>query len=303
MANTFIKPSIVAKIALANLIQQSTMLRLVHRDYEREFVQGAGDTVTIRKPATFEAKDFVEADGIELQNVTESSIPVVLNTHKDISISFGAKERALDIKDLQVQVITPVMQAHAKAVDQAILAFRNDIVQEVGTKGSVTTGVAGTNAWDWDNPRVMIDAGRVLDTRLVPEDERYAVIGPTTAAKWQGDDLLTKASDRGDIVGRTQAYLGNRLFGFEPYKTTHVSGGDSEIGVAFHRTAVAFVTRPLLLPEGAAKSWYEEADGVGVRCVWSYDYTHKKDVLSIDLLFGVKTLDANRACLIWQNAS
>lgn len=301
MANTFIQPSVVAKMALANLYSTSVMLPLVHRDYSDEFVQGAGDTITIRKPTTFTAQDFTTS--IVIQNITESSVPVVMNYHKDISISIGAKEAALDLKDFQEQVISPAMEAHAQAVDEAILTFRNDLVQEVGTNGAVTTGVSGTNAYDVDNPRVLIDAKRVLNTRKVPGSERYAVVGPTTAARWEGDDLFTKASDRGDVIGREEAYLGKRVFGFSPYETQHVEGGDDEIGVAFHRTAVAFVTRPLVLPRGAAAAETVSYKGVGMRVVYSYNATTKQDIMSMDLIFGVKTLDATRAVLLTANAS
>jgi hypothetical protein len=294
--NTFVKPSVVAKMALANLITKSVMLPLVHRDYEEEFVQGAGDTVTVRKPATFVSQEFTGT--VVPQNVTESSVAVVLNHHRDITINIGAKERALDIKDFQEQVITPAMEAHAKAVDQDILTFRNDIVQEVGTNGSTPTGLSGTNEWDWTNPRCMIDAGRVLDQRDVPESERYVVLGSTTSAKWLGDDILAKASDRGDIRGRADAYLGNRLWGFEPYKSNNVTGGDSEISVGFHRTAVAFVSRPLMIPEGAARAEYVTQGGIGMRVVYGYDISTKKDEISLDLIYGVKTLDAKRAVLI-----
>lgn len=302
MANSFIKPSVVAKMALANLYAQSVMLPLVHRDYEEDFVQGAGDTVTIRKPATFTAQDFDENVGTQAQNITESSVAVVLNYHKDITVRIGAKERALDLKDLQEQVITPVMEAHAQAVDETILLAKNDIIQEVGVDGSTTQGINGTNSWDWDNPRVLIDAKRVLNHRNVPQSERFVVVGPTTAAKWEGDDLLTKAADRGDIRGRTDAFLGNRLFGFEPYETTHISEAN-EVSLAFHRTAIAFVSRPLMLPEGAARSEIATHKGVGVRVVWDYNSQYKRDEISFDLIFGVKTLDANRAAVIYSNAS
>lgn len=301
MTNTFIKPSVVARMALANLYANSVMLPLVHRDYEQEFVQGIGDTVTVRKPTTFTAQDFTTS--ISIQNVTETSVAVQLNYHKDISVSIGAKEAALDIKDFQEQIITPAMEAHAQAVDQAILTFRNDIVQEVGTAGATTTGVSGTNEWDYTNPRVTIDAQRVLNTRNVPMSERYCVVGPTTAAKWLGDDLLTRADYRGDIRGREDAFLGNKIYGFQPYMDQNVTGGNSEINVAFHRTAVAFVTRPLALPRGAADAAYVTYNGIGMRVVYDYNSTTKQDIMSMDLIFGVKTLDANRACTILALAS
>ena len=60
MANTFLTPSVVAREALMVLENNLVMANLVHRDYSDEFVQ-VGDTVTIRKPAKFTAKNFAGA--------------------------------------------------------------------------------------------------------------------------------------------------------------------------------------------------------------------------------------------------
>lgn len=57
MPNTFLTPNIIAREALIVLENNLVMANLVHRDYSDEFAQ-VGDTVTIRKPAKFTAKNF-----------------------------------------------------------------------------------------------------------------------------------------------------------------------------------------------------------------------------------------------------
>lgn len=57
MANTFLTPDIIAKEALMVLENNLVMAGLVHRDYSPEFAK-VGDTITIRKPAKFIAKNF-----------------------------------------------------------------------------------------------------------------------------------------------------------------------------------------------------------------------------------------------------
>lgn len=59
MANEILTPSIIAKEALMVLRNNTVMASLVHRDYSGEFNK-VGDTITIRKPAEFEAKEFIE---------------------------------------------------------------------------------------------------------------------------------------------------------------------------------------------------------------------------------------------------
>lgn len=60
--------------------------------------------------------------------------------------------------------------------------------------------------------------------------------------------------------------------------------------LAFHKDAVAFVNRPLAVPQGAAKAAIASADGLSVRVVFDYNPTYKYDVISFDILYGVKVL-------------
>ncbi|NKZ84720.1 hypothetical protein GS982_21290 [Rhodococcus hoagii] len=58
MANTLLTPDLIARQALATLYESMVMLPLVYTDLSTEFTtQKIGDTVNVRKPAVFEAKD------------------------------------------------------------------------------------------------------------------------------------------------------------------------------------------------------------------------------------------------------
>ena len=73
MPNKLLTPQIIANEALMVLQSNMVMANLVHRDYSNEFVQ-VGDTITVRKPAKFVAKNFTgQTEG---QDVTEGSVPV-----------------------------------------------------------------------------------------------------------------------------------------------------------------------------------------------------------------------------------
>lgn len=65
--------------------------------------------------------------------------------------------------------------------------------------------------------------------------------------------------------------------------------------LAFHKNAIAFVDRPLELPMGNARSSIQSYNGLSVRVVIDYDIKTKKDICSIDILYGVKVLDAKLA--------
>ena len=66
--------------------------------------------------------------------------------------------------------------------------------------------------------------------------------------------------------------------------------------VAFHRNAIALVSRNLALPMGASNAAYASAGGLGVRVVYDYDSATKTDKISFDVIYGVKDLDDNLIC-------
>lgn len=299
MANTLLTPDVIARASLATLYENTVMAGLVHRDYEADFAAAVGDTITVRKPPTFTAEEYVRASGITVQDATETGVPVVLNHFADVSFAVTSEDLTLNVTDFREQFLDPAMEAIAQKIDRDILALRNDITAEVGV-------VAGDNKYALTNPRVAIDAGRVLNQANVPMTERRVVLGPTTTADWLGDDLFNRADARGDTEGLREANLGRRVFGFDPYMTQNIDVpspqgagiSTTEVGVAFHRTAFALVMRPLALPRGAQNAAIANYKGFGLRVVYDYDIDQKQDVVSIDCLYGTKTLDANRAVLI-----
>lgn len=301
MPNTLLTPDVIARAALATMYENTVMANLVHRDYENEFRQ-VGDTVTIRKPTTFTANEFDRAAGITIQNATETGVPLTLNHFADVSFAVTSEDLALNITDFGEQLLNPAMEAITQKIDRDLLKLRDDVANEVGQVGVPDVD----NAYAWDNPRVAIDARRVLTQNNVPPTERYMALGPITTAAWLGDDLFNRADARGDTEGLREANLGRRVFGFEAYETQNIDKlanpgvGESttEVGLAFHRTALALAFRPLELPRGAQNAAIANYKGFGLRVVYDYDIDKKQDVVSIDCLYGTKVLDANRAVLI-----
>ncbi|TAK89301.1 MAG: hypothetical protein EPO06_11575 [Burkholderiaceae bacterium] len=295
MSNTLLTPSVIAQSALATLYETCVMASLVYRDYEADFAGRVGDTITIRKPPTFTAQEYVRADGITVQDATEQGVPMVLNHFADVSFAVTAEELTLKVEDFSEQFLVPAMEAIAQKIDRDLLALRDDITHEIGT----------TSGELWSSPNSLIAARRVLTQNKVPASQRYAAVGPVMSAEWMKADILQKANERGDTLGLQEARLGARLFGFDPFETNNITvpaqttgNSTTEVGVTFHKTAFALATRPLALPRGAANAAIAGYKGYGLRVIYDYDMDKKQDVVSIDCLYGVKTIDANRACLI-----
>jgi hypothetical protein len=310
MANNFLTPDMIATRALATLYENTVMAQLVHRDYEGDFQGRQGDTITVRKPAVFTATDFNRATGIQPQDATESGVSVTLNHLADVSATVTTEQLNLDIQDFGVQLLDPMMKAIAEKIDRDLLGLRADITQEVG---AVSENAGGENyqypggQYPWSDSRVLIEAGQTLDTRNVPLDERRVVVGPRTKARWMAERIWRAADLRGDTVGLRQAQFGGNASGFDPYMTQNIAGPvaspapgkpTTEESLAFHKTAFALVTRTLEVPPGAQDATIMNYEGFALRVVYDYDIKYKQTVVSVDCLYGTKTLDANRAVLI-----
>lgn len=298
MTNTFLTPDVIAKQALVSLNESTIMRNLVHTDLSSEFTGAkVGDTVNVRKPAVFEAKKFNRAQGIEIQDIDEDRIPVKVDHIPDVSVTVTHEELRLDIDNFDEQVITPAMQAIAEYIDKQILALRSDITNVTGT------GLVGH---EWDKPEALIEAGRILNAKKVPARDRFAVVGTDFNARWLNSDVLKRADASGSTEALREAHMGKRLFGFDPYWTANVEppAGEpttgqptTEVGVAFHKSAFAFVSVPLEIAPGSMGAVMSH-DGLSIRVTYQNDIKTKETIISFDTLFGTKTLDADRAVLI-----
>lgn len=287
MANTFINATAVAQAALAHLYNNTVLLPLTWRDFEKEFVPGRGATINIRKPATFTAAAY-NGSTITIQNATETSVPMTLDKHMDVSFAVTSADMTLKIEDFSAQLLAPALEAHAQKIDK-------DIIGALDAGGLGSVGGSGDLSEPWYDPKVLIDARTYLSERAVPLTDRYAVAGPRMAGEWLKSDQWMRVDASGDSEALRNASMGLRKAGFEPVESQNIT---TNAGYAFHKTAIAFASRPLALPRGAADAAILDYKGVGLRVVFGYDMQLKSDVCSVDVLYGVKVLDAARAVMI-----
>ncbi len=286
MPNTILTPSIIAKEALMVLRNNAVMANLVHRDYSTEFVNGVGDTISIRKPAKFEAKEF--AENVEIQDATETSVSVTMDKHLDVTFSVTAKQMALDIQSFSEQLLVPAMQAFADKIDKYLISLEADITNRV------------PHAEGLFAPADIIAARKFLTDNAVPTTNRNFVVGSQADADLLNNELFISAEKVGDNgTALKEASLG-RKFGFNIYTDQNVEKTSEGYvpSIAFHKNAFALVTRNLAIPNGASKAAIVNYDGFGLRVVYDYDVKTKQDVVSIDMLCGVKTLDPTLASVV-----
>lgn len=355
MSNIFLTPEVVAKEALMCLQGNLVMADLVHRDFSDEFV-GVGDTVSVRKPARFVAKNFTGT--ADPQDITEGSVAVKLDRFRDVTVAVTAKQMSLDIADFSKQVVEPAMAAIAQAIDEDLLAVgveQAGFVKEAAAQPSDLSDIAAlakqldlkkapatdralvlhpehkyryaltenlsnvSYAGDNETLRNAL-LGRVytLDTYMDQNapDTNAETAGTATAftvSGKQGDEAVTISGD-GTVKAGDGFILGGYLYRFTADGSNGTVAIDQKLmcdaeglqatvvnspaSLAFHRNALALVTRKLNLPMGASKAAYAEGDGLGVRVVYDYDSATKTDKISFDIIYGVKALNSQLICAL-----
>ena len=278
MPNTILTPDIIAREALMVLRNNAVMANLVHRDYSGDFVGAVGDTITVRKPATFVANEY-DGSKITVQDATETGVEVKMDKHLDVSFAVTSKQMTMDIADFSKQLLVPAMQAFADKVDKYLIALE----AEATSRHPHSSGAVA--------PADMIAVRKFLTEKAAPLADRRFIVGATAEADLLGSELFVSAEKVGDTAALREASLG-RKFGFDCYVDQNIAkNGNYTPSIAFHKNAMALVTRPLALPQGAAKAAIMNYDGFGLRVVYGYDMNTKTDTISIDMLCGVKLLD------------
>lgn len=278
MANTILTPEVIAREALMVLRNNAVMAKLVHRDYSDDYVGAVGDTITVRKPATFTANEF--GGNIEVQDATETGVTVTMDKHLDVSFAVTSKQMSLDIADFSAQLLVPAMQAFADKVDKYLI----DLEKEATSRVPHASGEIA--------PADLIAARKYLTKNAAPLADRRFVVGATAEADLLGNELFVSAEKVGDNGTALREASMGRKFGMDCYVDQNIAhNGEYVPSIAFHKNALALVTRPLALPQGAAKAAIVNYDGFGLRVVYGYDINTKTDTISIDMLCGVKLLD------------
>ena len=293
MANTFITPSVVAARGLATLYNNTLMAALVSQDFNAAFNGKVGDTITVRKPATFTAATFnTTTRTTTWQDATEDSVDVTLDTIKHVPFHVTDEQMTLEISDFQTQLLTPAMEALAQAIDGDLAEKVIDAAEGAGGGGTVNMSddPATTDTANY----VFRKARERLTRNKLPLTERYAVLSPEATTVALGDEIFLAADKSGSTDALRNAIVG-RALGFETYESQVFGFGPGDKGqadgAAFHRSAIIAAIRPLNKPRGVAteNSSVQNYKGLSLRVIYSYDEEAKQDQVVVDILYGLAT--------------
>lgn len=168
-----------------------------------------------------------------------------------------------------------------------IFGIDNYMAQGVKTSSGTTLEAGGTGA-----------TGVKVKTAVTADDDIILVSNASANA------TLTGAVKAGDIVTiggknyivKTDATAASNELAITLTENitvatnaaaTVITGNANNL--VFHESAFAFVTRPLAAPAGV-ESYTTSYNGISLRVTRGYDMKYKKEMLSMDVLYGYKTM-------------
>lgn len=171
-ANTLLTISMITKEALRILENNLAFTKRVNRQYDDKYaIEGAkvGYTVNARKPVRYVV---TTGQALQVQDATETSVPVTLTTQDHVDFQFSSADLALSVDDFKDRFLQPAVSALANKIDYAGLQLYSQVANLVGTPGTTPNALL-----------TYLLAGVALDNEATPQDDnRHVVITPKMQA-------------------------------------------------------------------------------------------------------------------------
>ena len=280
MANSFIKAEQVISQMLGVLERETVLANLVWRDPIPSFRGAKDDTVSIRLPAYTSARTRVMRSGTALtvDELDETKVDVVLDTHVYKAIGVTDEEMTLDIIDFGQQITAPAMNSIVRKVDDTLAAEMDAATYEV------------EEDLDPADPYLGILAAKLdLDRANIPFGQRFLAVGSNVEQALLGSDRLLRFDSTGDAGNSAlrEAQIG-RIANFT---AVSAPGLDPDTAIAAHRTAFVLSLVAPVVPTGAAWGETRTHAGMSLRVLRDYDPTPAaggppKDRLLTDTFMG-----------------
>jgi len=280
VANEFIKAEQVVAQMLGVLERDTVLAQFTWRDLGADRFKGAkDDTVTLKVPAFTEARTRTMRSGgaITVDELTETSVNVTLDTHVYKAIGVSDEEMTLDITNFGEQVTAPAMGGVVRKVDSL-----------VGTEMAAATPEVTVDLDENDPYLGLVDARLALNNHSVPASQRFLAVGSNVEGAILKSDRLSKFDTSGSSEALREAIIG-RIAGFTAVTAI---GLDPDIAIAAHITAFPLALVAPDIPAGA--SWGEKRTyrGLQLRTLRDYDPTGSGgpvDRLLTDTFMGTST--------------
>lgn len=275
-------PEIWAAEALQQLKKYTVAASLITRDYENE-IANYGDTVNITNIPALVATSLTDGNDVTLQQVSTSNTALILNKHYESSFSVTRLAEISAKPDVMAGLIKSAVISINEQVESDIMAEYANYGATVGSAGTDLTLATITNA-----------RKALVDAKVPKTAPKWLIISSKDAKALLDSNTLINASAIGSTAPLTQGSIG-RLYGFDVYESQCVkTSGSSPLSthnLAGVKESIAIAFRPMGIPNIGGVTGSEIAsDGYSVRVLFSWNATKLATQVTIDVLYGIKTL-------------
>jgi hypothetical protein len=176
VSNALITSTEITQEMLRVLHNRSAMLGKITTDYQADFGkkgEKVGSTIYVRRPAQYTVRSGAVAN---VQDVTESSVPLVIQPEFGIDFAFSDFDLSLTLDRFSERYIVPAAKRLATELDVRIVTA---MLQSVGN----SVGVPGTPpASQQAAQKLALDAGVMLTNNAADRADRQLVTTPTAQA-------------------------------------------------------------------------------------------------------------------------
>jgi hypothetical protein len=265
MSNTFIKATKVVNTALGVLMRETVLPNLVWRDAGGDFQGAYGDTITIRVPAYVTARTRTLRAGtpISVDDLTETSVDVKIDTDVYKGIGVTDENLTLDITDFNTQVLSPILRA-------VVMGIEDELADTIsGATYALTQNFSKTKPLD-----SILSARRALNDCYVPASGRVLAVGSEIEQYILQDLAKRNVAAPASQDALTDATLATNFGGFQVVQSNALAPDEA---YAFHKTAFVLSSKAPVVPDGASWGASQSAGGFAIRVIKDYDPLYLKD--------------------------
>jgi hypothetical protein len=281
MPHSFVIPQQVTATAIALLRDDLGLAATVNRDYEDDFGGGKGTVVNVRVPATLKARRRALDAGtaIVLDNITENTIPVTLDTMVYSAVPITDEDLSLRIEDFARQIIRPQVIAMVEDIENAVVAEMQALPETTTIDYVAATPVP-----------TFTRARKYLRDLGVSPDGLWAACGTGVYAELQDAKAITDVTESGSTDALRNANVG-RVRGFNTVENNRLD--DDEI-VFYSRDAFTLAVRAPRVPEGVAFGEARSENGFALRWIRDYDSSILQDRSIFSTFLGTQAMVVKR---------
>lgn len=222
-------PEMWVNESLMVLDDSLVMAGLVHRGFE-DAIANEGDIVNTRRPNKFRTTRKVDGENIVTQDAVSTNVQVKLNQRIGQSFLIHDGEWSKSFLDLSEVYLAPAVQAVARGIDRALMGHVHNLYGAPATRAGKLAGLSSATARDY-----LLEARQILNLNNAPDENRVALISPTSETSYLKTDLFVAANQRGDNGTALEMARLGRLYDFDVVRGRNVprttaSGVDTVAG-------------------------------------------------------------------------